>query len=343
MSAGTSVVPVLFSASPDAPLAASLAAVSGRPLDPKLEVPTRFTSTAELVLGQNNVPFWTRSVDALAVAVTEEAPFTIDAIEPRVPLVRGGVMELKVVAHRKPGFTAPIAIALPWNPPGISSRREVVIAENQDQATIQLNASTGAELNHWKIVVNGTYTEVPPGPPPKDAAARRRARGGRLTVSSRLTKLTVAPQFLKLAFKPVSVEQGKAVDLAVKIDQAVAFPGQAKVMLLGLPNKVTTDPVLITKDSKDMVFHIQTENASPAGDIKNLFCEVVISQNGEPITHHLGTGRLRIDKPLPPRTGPGPGKVATASARSSTAGNLSRLEKLRLESKARTNLLTGPH
>lgn len=133
-------------------------------------------------------------------------------------------------------------------------------------------------------------------------------------MSSRLTKLTVAPQFLKLAFKPVSVEQGKAVDLAVKIDQAVAFPGQAKVMLLGLPNKVTTDPVLITKDSKDMVFHIQTENASPAGDIKNLFCEVVISQNGEPITHHLGTGRLRIDKPLPPRTGPGPGKVATASA-----------------------------
>ena len=128
------------------------------------------------------------------MAVTEEAPFSIEAIEPKVPLVRGGAMELKVVARRKPGFTAPIAVSLPWNPPGVSSRREAVIPENQNEATILLNASTGAPLNTWKIVVNGTYTELPPGPPPTGAAARRRGRGGRLTVSSRLTKLTVAPR-----------------------------------------------------------------------------------------------------------------------------------------------------
>ena len=48
--------------------------VAGKPVDPKLDVPCEFTSTAELVLGQNNVPFWTRTVDSLAVAVTEEAP-----------------------------------------------------------------------------------------------------------------------------------------------------------------------------------------------------------------------------------------------------------------------------
>ena len=85
-------------------------------------------------------------------------------------------MELKVIAKRKPGFTAPIAIALPWNPPGISSQREAVIAENQDEATILLNASGGAPLNTWKIVVNGTYTEMPPGPPPSGRGRRRRLR-----------------------------------------------------------------------------------------------------------------------------------------------------------------------
>ena len=343
--AGNNVVPVLFTATPDAPLAAALATVSGRPLDSKQEVPSEFQSVAELVLGQNNVPFWTRTVESLAVAVTEQAPFSIEAVEPRVPLVRGGSMELKVVAKRKPGFTAPIAIALPWNPPGISSRREAVIAENQDQATILLNANGGAPLNTWKIVVNGTYTEMPPGPPPKDAAARRRLRGGRLIVSSGLTKLTVAPQFLALKFNPVTVEQGKEVNLGVKIQKALDFPGEAKATLLGLPNKVTTEPATITKDSKEMVFRIKTDPSSPPGDIKSLFCQVVITQNGEPITHNLGTGRLRIDKPLPPRKTPSPVKATLTSApvvSSVSSGNLSRLEKLRLESKARTEAQTGP-
>ena len=36
------------------------------------------------------------------------------------------------------------------------------------------------------------------------------------------------------------------------------------------------------------------------GEVKNLFCQVVITQNGEPIVHNLGTGRLRIDRPLAP-------------------------------------------
>ncbi len=130
------VVPVLFSAAADAPVAATLAKVSGKPADTKLDIPGEFSSTAELVLGQNNVPFWTRTVDSLAVAVTDEAPFTIDIVEPRVPIVRGGTMELKVVARRKPGFTAPIAVSLPWNPPGIASKADTVIPEGQNEARI---------------------------------------------------------------------------------------------------------------------------------------------------------------------------------------------------------------
>ena len=78
--------PVLFTAEPDAPVAGD----AGRrrrasPSIPKLEVPSEFSQTAELVLGQNNVPFWTRTVDSLAVAVTEEAPFSIEVVEPKVP------------------------------------------------------------------------------------------------------------------------------------------------------------------------------------------------------------------------------------------------------------------
>ncbi len=344
MTPGNASLPVLFTAEADAPVAATLASVSGRLVEPKTEsskalteIVSKFTSTVELVLGQNNVPFWTRTVDSLAVAVTEEAPFSIEIVEPKVPIVRGGTMDLKVVARRKPGFTAPIAVSLLWNPPGIASKRDVVIPEKQDEAVILVNANNGAELTTWKIVANGTYTEIPAGEPPRGAGGRRGSQGGRLTVSSQLAKLTVAPQFLTFKFTPVSVEQGKDVALAVKVNKAVDFPGDAKVTLVGLPNKVTTEPATITKDSTDLVFRLKTDPASPAGETKTLFCQVVVTQDGEPIVHNLGFGRLRIDAPLPQKkNAPDSAKPVVASTTPEAATKpLSRLEKLRLESQER--------
>ena len=162
MTAGNSVIPVLFHADARAPIGAKLANIVGRPTDSSQQIPCEFSSTAELVLGQNNVPFWTRTVESLAVAVTEEAPFSVAIVQPRVPIVRGGSMDLKVVATRKPGFTAPIAVSLPGNPPGIASKGEVVIPENGTEAVIPINATGGAELKSWRILVNGTYIEPPP-------------------------------------------------------------------------------------------------------------------------------------------------------------------------------------
>ncbi len=76
------------------------------------------------------------------------------------------------------------------------------------------------------------------------------------------------------------------------------FAGQAKMTLVGLPNKVTTEPVTITKDTTEAVFHLKTDAKSPPGETKSLFCQVLVMQDGEPIQHNLGSGRLRIDAPL---------------------------------------------
>jgi hypothetical protein len=331
---GGTVVPVLFTARADAPVAGSLAQVSGRPVGSKGEVPTVFESTAELVLGQNNVPVWTRTVDALAVAVTEEAPFTIDVVEPRVPLVRGGSMELKVVARRKPGFTAPILVSLPFNPPGVSSKGSLSIPRGKDEVAIPLNANNGAELKTWKIVVNGTYVEPPPGNPPPGNATGRRRGAGRLTVSSGLAKLTIAPPMLALKLGAVSVERGGEVDMAVKLTRA-DFPGRANVRLIGLPNKATAEPASITRDTTDLIFHIKTDATTPVGEVKSLFCEVTVTRDGEPIVHSVGNGRLRVDAPLAPKKG-------TAARPLKVSGALGRLEKLRLEARERRRTADDP-
>ena len=171
----------------------------------------------------------TRTVESLAVAVANKAPFSVAIVEPKVPIVRGGSMDLKVVATRKPGFTAPILVSLPWNPSGIASKGEVVIPENGTEAVIPINANGGAELKTWRILANGTYIEPPPAPAagtPKAQQQRRGNRGGRLVVSSEFARLTVAPQFLTLKFQAASVEQGKEVDLIVNVNKLTDFPAQ---------------------------------------------------------------------------------------------------------------------
>jgi hypothetical protein len=325
MVANQPTLPILIEAKADAPLSGALVRVDGKPSDPKLEVPDEFRQQSELVLGQNNVQYWGRGVDRLAVAVTEESPYSIEIAEPKVPLVRGGSMSLRVVAKRKPGFTAPIAISLPWNPPGVSSSGGVSIAEKADEASIPMNADGGAPIQTWRIVVNGTANTA----------------GGPIMVSSQLAKLSIAAPFLGLAYSPASVEQGQETDLVVAVNKAVDFPGEALVTLIGLPNKVTTETKKITKDTKEIVFRVKTDKVSPAGNHQNLFCQVVVTQEGEPIVHNLGSGQIRIDVPLPPKPKPvaAPAPVAAAPAPApkpvepapKVEKRLTRLEKLRLE------------
>jgi hypothetical protein len=90
------------------------------------------------------------------------------------------------------------------------------------------------------------------------------------------------------------------------------------------------------------MFHIKTDKVSPAGNHASLFCQVVVTQNGEPVVHNIGTGALRIDVPLPPKpSAPAAPAVAAAPkpapAAAAAAKPLSRLEKLRLESKQAKN------
>jgi hypothetical protein len=186
-----------------------------------------------------------------------------------------------------------------------------------------MNADGSAELRTWKIVVQGA-SGVASGP---------------ILVSSQLANLTVAAPYLGLTFQSASVDQGKEVDMAIKVAKNIDFPGEARVTLVGLPNKVSTEVKKVTKDTTDLVFHIKTDKVSPAGNHANLFCQVVVTQNGEPIVHNIGTGALRIDVPLPPKpTAPAAAaaKPATPPPAAPAAKPLSRLEKLRLESKQKT-------
>ena len=56
----------------------------------------------------------------------------------------------------------------------------------------------------------------------------------------------------------------------------------------------------ITKDTKELSFKVTRGQDQPRpGQHKNLFCQVILTQNGEPIVQNIGSTELRIDVPLP--------------------------------------------
>jgi hypothetical protein len=142
-----------------------------------------------------------------------------------------------------------------------------------------------------------------------------------------------------------AVEQGQPTELVCNVTINKPFNGAAKVDLLGLPPHVVAPQVDLKKDMKDLVFKLKTEKTSPAGTHRNIFCQVVIVENGEPIVHNVGGTELRIDQPLPvvakPAAPPAAAKVVKKEAPKAEAKRLTRLEQLRLDAKQKAQAAAG--
>ena len=138
-----------------------------------------------------------------------------------------------------------------------------------------------------------------------------------------------------------AVEQGKECAVICKLDQLKPFEGAAKIRLYGLPAKVECSEMEFTVADKELTFPIKTAADTPKGQHKALFCHIEIPQNGVTIPHNVGHGGvLRVDpppkpkkNPLPAPKQPEPKKVA--EKKQAPPKPLSRLEKLRMEAKAR--------
>ncbi len=324
MAANLSTMPVVFEAAADAPLSGKLVDFTARHADPAQNIRGGYENRADFVIAAPGQSLYSWcDVNRLAVAVVDELPFKLEIVEPKVPLVQNGSMQLKIIAHRKEGFTNPINVQMPFLPPGVGSAPSVDIPQGQNEVIMPLNASSGAEIKKWKIFALGS-ADV----------------GGAAWVSSQLATLEVAAPFVQFAMQRAATEQGKPTDVVCNVTVAQPFEGEAKVQLVGLPPKVTAPEIAFKKEQAELVFKVATAADSPAGNHKNIFCQVVITANGEPIVHNVGGTELRIDQPLPapaaPATQPAAQPMPVAQApQPAPEKRLTRLEQLRLDAKNR--------
>jgi len=325
MASNLNVMPVVFEAAKDAKISGKLVDFTARHADAKTKIQGGFSNTADLIRGAPGQSiYWRRNVSRLAVAIVDELPFHLEIVEPKVPLVRNGSMQLKIVVKRKAGFKSAISVQLPFRPPGVSARSSITIPAGKNEAYYPLNANSGAQIRKWKIYALGSANV-----------------NGTAWVSSQLATLEVTAPYVQFTMARTAVEQGKQTEIICKISHTRPFAGKATVRLLGLPNKVTAPEMTFTKDVKELVFQIKTDVKSPAGRHRNVFCQVVILENGEQVVHRrVGGTELRIDKPLPAPTKPKPKPksktvVKKAPPKKPMKRRLTRLEKLRLEAKKR--------
>ena len=294
-------VPVLFEAPADAPVGGKLVSLEAKPAAPA-EVNSGFKQAVELVTNGNQQSFYVTSVDRMAVAVAEEAPFTLRIVEPKVPLVQGGQMALKVVAERKKEFTGPINVRLLFKPPGVEAAANVEIPANQNECTYPLNAGDGAAVRKWKLVMVASADN-----------------NGQTWVSSPYATLEVAAPLVTGKIANTNVEQGKGVTMSSDLTVKTPWEGKAKVELVGLPGNSTAPEREISAEDKKVEFPVTTAANTPAAQHKGLFLRVTVMRDGEPIVHNIARGGvLRVDAPLAAKTDPKKAAAATKPAKATT-------------------------
>lgn len=324
MASNLSSMPVVFEAAADAPIAGKLIDFRGRQNVPDSNISGSFFNRADFVIaapGQSR--YVGKDVHQLAIAVVDELPFHLEIETPKVPLVRNGSMNLRIIAKRKEGFDAAINVQLPFRPPGVGAASSVNIPAGKSEVIYPINANGNAQIKKWKIFALGSANV-----------------SGNAWVSSPLTDLEIAGPLVTMELQRASCEQGQPARILCKLNHAAPFDGEAEATLLGLPAKVAAKPVKFSKDTQELIFEVTTDPASPAGKHKSVFCQIAIPQNGGQIISRAGGTELQIDKPLPvakdqPKATPKP-QVAQKDAPAKPAEKpLTRLEKLRLAAQER--------
>src|SRR5206468_10628399 len=113
------------------------------------------------------------------------APFSVEVVEPKVPLVQNGSYNLRIVAKRADGFKGAITVFPLWTPPGMGIASAATIAPEATETTLAMNAAPNAGVRKWKTAVTAVGD----------------AGKGPVWVSSKLFKIEIAPPPLSLTME----------------------------------------------------------------------------------------------------------------------------------------------
>ncbi|MEZ6133924.1 MAG: PPC domain-containing protein [Pirellulaceae bacterium] len=314
IAANQSYIPMLIKALPDAQPDAALANLVAETLPDGPGVIGNLNQRTMLVRGQNNRDVWGHDANKLAIAVTEALPFTIEAEQPKVPIVRSGSSHYVVRVKRNEGYAEAISLRVLYNPGGCSASGSVKIPGDKSEALIPLTANGNAAI--------GTY--------PITILARAKAKNANVWVATPFINLEVADSFFDYKFPVTVAETGQSGVVTVGLTVKSPPQGEVEFELVGLLAGVTSpNPKVQWKEGMEQLsFPIAVAADARVGQFKMLVVKATITRPEGTILQTQGTGELQIAAPVAPAAA----SVAAntpAPTPPPTAKPLSRLEQLR--------------
>jgi hypothetical protein len=276
---GQTTLPVLFAAAPDAAPAGAQVDAHGIWRNGESVLEGGISQTYRLVLGQNQTVFDSYEVKRLAMAVTDEAPFSLAVQQPAVPTPAGSNRPLRVTVTRKEGFDAPIDLSVPWvpNEVGVPVAR---IEQGQTETTIRVEVRGGAPRGEFPLSVVGTSAGYAAATP--------------------FVTIAVEEPWLAMEFQETQGELGAQVAWAGKLTVNKPFEGQFPMELLGLPKGISAEPQPITAATTDLTFPVLIAADAPEGKHGPFYFRAIMNIQGEEIALGLGGPQMKVFKPLPP-------------------------------------------
>ncbi len=309
VSEGEFLMPVVFESAKGAPLGAGLfpiLALSDR------EGPTivgEFEQTVDLVAASADRLYQGVTVNRLAMAVVEPAPYRISFLPPPTALPRDGSLELIVQVERDNGFEGEIEVTIPFLPTWVDSPENITITADKSSGRFLLRSFPQVVSCTWPTVAEGkskainaavstaepmTATTTPP------RRQRRQGRGAASghEVASQLLSLEIAESPLKGHIGPLMATPGRTLTVTIPLEKSGKVPESLTATLLGLPAHVEAKPLTIAESNQRLEFTVHVGEDAPLGMFGTLFCELSGEWDGHSVTYRIGRGgSLKIVRP----------------------------------------------
>jgi hypothetical protein len=311
---GEFFAPVVFEATADAPVGGGLVSFTGKGGHDKQPVSGEFEQSVDLIQGPGDSVLHAVQVTRLAVAVTEEAPYTVTLVAPKAAVPVDGTLDVTVKVTRAKDFAEPLDVLFLTLPPGVEAPTKVTVPADKSEMTVTLVGHPAAERGDWKLLV-----EAKPGvagrgerdpliignnglgtggvdPLTGGRRGRRKATDGLPPVASEVTAITVANPAVVGAIAPAAAEQGKSVTVTCRFEKPTEAAFTAK--LDGLPPRATAPNVEVKAGAKEVSFAVSLAADTPPGDHKSLVCELAGTVSGHAVVYRVGRGgSLKVSPP----------------------------------------------
>lgn len=222
-------------------------------------------------------------VHKVALAVVDEAPFSITAEQPESSLAQKGQLKLKLHVQRRSDFKGAIYCEADWLPGNVNKQAPLIIPADATTANYQLEAKANAQTGTFPVSITA-----------------RENKGYNVTygtgfhyVSTPFVDLEITAPFLEVQMGRAAIERGKKGTLAANVEHLRPFEGKATLTLGNLPfgvQQIKPYPQLTSEDKK-VTFHLNVSTDCLVNQYKDIFCKI----NGPNINQHSGNGTLRVD------------------------------------------------